>query len=299
MSVPMRVVGFAAILVLVGARAAIAQPGGFLSGTDITFNSGQSVQPIFDGWTKNPDGSYQMHFGYFNRNFVQELSVAVGPQNTIEPGGPDRGQPTFFYPRYNRRMFSLTVPADFGIKGEVVWTLTTNGKTEKAVGWLQPEWEIEAQTGRDLAMLAKNKAPSIAVTGPAGPVAAGGRVTLTAKVTDDGLPPPGKARVGGTSENPPAFRPEGAGVAPTNVPQLQRPRPPRINGLSVAWRTFRGPGPVVFEPAAVAVKDGQAVVNATFKKPGEYVLRAIANDTAAQTPYDVKVVVTGGAESQP
>jgi hypothetical protein len=301
MSVPMRVVGFATVLVLAGSGAAFAQPGGFLSGTDITFNSGASVQPIYDGWTKNPDGSYQMHFGYYNRNYVQQPSVPIGAQNSIEPGGPDRGQPTFFYPRYNRRVFSLTVPRDFGIKGEVTWTLTVNGKTEKAVGWLQPEWEIEAQSGRDPVMNAKNKPPSITVAAPAGPVNAGASLTLTAKVTDDGLPPAGKTRVGGTSENPPAFRPENAGVAPTNVPQLQRQRVPRINGLSVSWRVFRGPGPVVFEPAAVAVKDGQAVVNATFKTPGEYVLRAVANDTLATTPFDVKVVVTaagGSAQGQ-
>jgi hypothetical protein len=50
-----------------------------------------------------------------------------------------------------------------------------------------------------------------------------GPLTLTARVTDDGLPPPAKPRVGGNSENPPTFRPEAAATAPINLPQIQRP----------------------------------------------------------------------------
>src|SRR3954468_19925714 len=103
---------------------------GFLSG-NIKYSSGQSVQPIFEGWSKNADG-YQLWFGYLNRNHVQEVSVPVGPSNRIEPGGPDRGQPTYFYTRFNRQLFSVAVPRDFGDKGQVIWTLVANGQTEKA-----------------------------------------------------------------------------------------------------------------------------------------------------------------------
>src|SRR6185295_14778813 len=109
-----RVITIAVMLLVVGVHNVHAQPGGKQSGTDITFNSGQSVQPIFDGWTKNPDGSYEMHFGYLNRNYVEETHVPVGSGNTIEPGGPDRGQPTYFYTRFSHRVFSVTVPSDFG-----------------------------------------------------------------------------------------------------------------------------------------------------------------------------------------
>src|SRR5690349_2458858 len=69
------------------------------------YNSGQDVQPIFEGWSRNPDGTFAMHFGYLNRNYVEEPSIPVGPANSIEPGGPDRGQPTYFYPRTNRNLF--------------------------------------------------------------------------------------------------------------------------------------------------------------------------------------------------
>ena len=86
------------------------------SSGNIKYNSGQTVQPIFEGWTKNADGSFNLFFGYLNRNHVQELSVPVGPENQVEPAGPDRGQPTYFYPRFNRQLFSVTVPANFGQK---------------------------------------------------------------------------------------------------------------------------------------------------------------------------------------
>jgi hypothetical protein len=65
-----------------------------------------------------------------------------------------------------------------------------------------------------------------------------------------------------------------------------------VTGLSVAWLVWRGPAAVNFEPAVVPVKDGRAVVNATFSKPGEYVLRARATDSVATTVRDIKVVVS-------
>ena len=77
-----------------------------------------------------------------------------------------------------------------------------------------------------------------------------------------------------------------------NVPEIVRQQPPRPPGLSVSWLVWRGTGPVTFAPAAVPVKDGQATVTAKFQTPGDYVLRARATDSAATTPYDVKVVVT-------
>ena len=32
------------------------------------YNSGQDIQPVFEGWSQNADGSFAMHFGYLNRN---------------------------------------------------------------------------------------------------------------------------------------------------------------------------------------------------------------------------------------
>ena len=72
---------------------------------------GQNIAPAFEGWQENEDGSFNLLFGYFNRNWAEELHVAVGLNNRIEPGGPDYGQPTYFYPRRNRFIFKVRVPA--------------------------------------------------------------------------------------------------------------------------------------------------------------------------------------------
>ena len=95
------------------------------------FSSGQNVVPYFDGWIRNPDGTFDLVFGYFNRNWKEELAIPAGPDNVVEPGGPDRGQPTHFLPRRNHFRFRVRVPSDWGTK-DLVWTLTANGETERA-----------------------------------------------------------------------------------------------------------------------------------------------------------------------
>ena len=94
---------------------------------------GQSVALVYEGFWRNADGSFDLLFGYFNRNWEEEFDVPVGPGNTVEPGGPDQGQPTHFYPRRNQFIFKIRVPANFGNK-EVVWTLTTNGSPRRRTG---------------------------------------------------------------------------------------------------------------------------------------------------------------------
>src|SRR5262245_273587 len=115
-----------AVLVLV-AGVLVAQTRGRSEGTpaklptelsNIRFNSGQSVVPYFEGWIRNSDGTFDLVFGYFNRNWQQELAIAVGPDNDVEFGG----QPTYFLPRRQRFIYRVRVPKDFG-KKELVWTL--------------------------------------------------------------------------------------------------------------------------------------------------------------------------------
>ena len=102
-----------------------------------TYSSGQPVWPAFEGWEKNDDGSFTFIFGYMNENWQEELDVPIGPDNSFEPGGPDRGQPTHFQPSRNRFMFRVRVPADWGNK-EMVWTLATRGNAQKAYASLRP-----------------------------------------------------------------------------------------------------------------------------------------------------------------
>ena len=118
------VAGAAAALLLAGA------PGD--TGGQVVYRSGQDIAPAFDGWEERPDGTFDLAFGYFNRNWDEKPFVPVGPDNNLEPGGPDQGQPTLFQPRRNRFVFRINVPADFGER-EIVWTLTVNGKTSQAL----------------------------------------------------------------------------------------------------------------------------------------------------------------------
>jgi len=104
----------------------------------LSYSRGQNVSPAFEGWEKNDDGSFNMIFGYMNRNWEEEPDVPIGPDNNISPGPADQGQPTHFQPRRNRFVFKVKVPKDWGTK-ELVWTLTTRGKTEKAFATLRED----------------------------------------------------------------------------------------------------------------------------------------------------------------
>ncbi|HMD37336.1 MAG TPA: hypothetical protein VKH42_20310 [Vicinamibacterales bacterium] len=268
----------------------------------IRFNSGQSVVPVYEGWERVPDGSFNMVFGYLNRNHVEELSLPVGAKNGFEPGPADRGQPTYFYPRENHFLFRVNVPTDWDRKKELVWTIVGNGKTEVARATLLDIWEIDRKVevsnngGVQITneMIAKDAPPVVKIDPIARP-RAGVAVTITATVTDDGLPPPNmKPRAPRQVE--PSLR--GAPPSPVNVPLPARPRP--VPGaVSVLWQVYRGPAPVAFDPEGYAKvpgdKGGRVEVKATFSKPGTYTLRAFGHDTLLRAAYDVTVTVDPGS----
>ena len=112
--------------------------------TRFTYSSGQVVSPAYEGWRTEDDGSVTMVFGYMNQNWAEEFDIPIGADNNIEPGGPDRGQPTHFYPRRSPFLFTIKVPKDFGDK-EIVWTLKTHGKIEKAYASLKNDYMIDNQ----------------------------------------------------------------------------------------------------------------------------------------------------------
>ena len=245
------------------------------------FARGQNVIPSFDGWIRNPDGTFTLVFGYMNRNYEEELLIPPGPNNKLEPGPVDQGQPTFFLPRRRAWVFRVNVPADFGNK-ELVCTLTVNGRTEKAFGHLLREEEIVERVIQTRGNLSPglddpNKAPSISVASVQG-ARIGAPATLNASVADDGLPKPRviKAR--------PAVE---SSKAQTNT-SIAAPR----LGLNVTWFQLRGPAKVIFDPATpVLVSNGQAAATARFPQPGTYVLRATANDGGLSTTTDVTIAV--------
>src|SRR3989442_9190157 len=94
---PLAVV-FSAALILIATRGISGQ---------LQYSSGQEVTPDFSGWEANPDGSFNMVFGYMNQNYEEHLHIPVGPNNKFEPGEIDRGQPTYFLPRRNRHVFRI------------------------------------------------------------------------------------------------------------------------------------------------------------------------------------------------
>ena len=89
--------------------------------------TGEAVYPAFEGFGPLKDGTNALLLGYFNRN-KEAVDVPIGPDNRIEPGGPDFGQPTHFLSGRQWGMFAITVPKDFGTK-KLTWTLTANGHT--------------------------------------------------------------------------------------------------------------------------------------------------------------------------
>ena len=148
--------------------------------------------------SRTTDGSFNLVFGYMNRNWEEVIDVPVGPDNSIEPGGPDQGQPTHFYPRRNRFVFRIRVPADFGDK-ELVWTLTTQGQTERAYATLKRDYFIDDLViqanfgagggGGTTPELPENQAPTLDIEGGGErTVRAGEPLELVAVSTDDGKP---------------------------------------------------------------------------------------------------------------
>ena len=292
------------VTVVVGLSAASVAhgQGTFGSGADFLpqqmFTHGQNIAPVFEGWEENADGSFNMVFGTFNRNWEERVHVPVGPDNHVEPGGPDQGQPAYFYPRRNRYVFRVRVPEDFGTK-EVVWTLTVHGKTERAYATLHPDYILDSDmvqrnyVGTTPAQMSLNQPPVVSVEGATTrTVSVGEPLALSASVTDDGLL---KARAA------PKVEP---GREPGYIPAL---------GLRVAWFVFRGQGAeVAFDPEQIRLypdytgnspfapgwlppplpADGKFPVSVTFGAPGTYVLKVMAHDGGFGVAQDVTVTVS-------
>jgi len=259
------------------------------------FDFGQDIVPSFDGYVHNADGTYTMVFGYMNRNYKEELVIPVGPDNKMEPGPVDQGQATYFYPRRHTHIVLVKVPKDWPPDKELVWTLTSHGRTEKAYASLSRyEEELTPRTmlGNGTGFLLDgttpdpNQPPTISVT-PVTGARVGSPVTLTATVSDDGLPQPRAA----------VARAEVAGKkAQTNSAGGGRGG---RRGVNVSWIEYQGPAKMTFdnaEPvhvseAGVPVNNAKAATTATFAVPGTYVLRGTVSDGQLSQSADLAIVV--------
>lgn len=289
----------AASIVLIG--LVMPAHGQEVAMSELKFNSGQSLQPAYEGWTRNPDGSRSMWFGYLNRNWDETPDIPAGANNGFGAGSEDLGQPTHFLPRRQAFVFKVDVPADWPADKDLVWTLTANGTTLKAFGSLWPVWEIDEQTmsanngGRTARTFGEpvNRPPAIVSPLPAQTAVVGQLLTLVLPVKDDGLPTP-EIRARGTGG------PRGRGTPPNAAPD---PFAEAARGqFRVKWVQYRGAGKARIAPQESVVlgadgrptlTEGKSSTRVTFDRPGTYTLRAYAMDGDAYiVTADVIVTVT-------
>jgi hypothetical protein len=104
---------------------------------------GTGITGSFEGWFANADGGRSFLVGYLNRNTAQELDVPIGPNNRIEPGGPDMGQPTHFLAGRQWGVFSIPVPKEFTTADQrLTWTIVVNGQTTSIPLKLHPDYTV-------------------------------------------------------------------------------------------------------------------------------------------------------------
>ena len=283
-----------------------------------TYSKGRHIEPAFEGWRPNDDGTFNMMFGYMNENWEETPDMPVGENNNFSPGDMDRGQPTHFLPRRNRFTFEVAVPSDWGER-ELVWTLNVNGVERKAYATLKPDYLVDnmiiaSETGSLGAGTSSpesraNVPPVVTVQGDSIRAAAVGEaLNLRTQLADDGLPKP-------TDLVEEARRfvelTEGGSLAAAFITAeaIQKRRlmsPPinvtvnKVNGLFYSWNKWRGPGDVTFDPPQVKVwedtrtsanspwgalwlappipEDSLYEVSAMFSEPGEYILWGRADD---------------------
>jgi hypothetical protein len=260
---------YGAILLASWALVCAALPANGQSGQlpmEPLHTAGQSVTAAYEGWFKNPDGSYSLLFGYFNRNMQEELDIPIGDNNRFEPGPADQGQPTHFLPRRQWGLFTVTVPENFGTQ-KLTWTIVANGQATAVPAHLDARWEIAPF--HDVGV--GNTPPFISFE-EGGPSAQGPRgMTFALETT---MPNPVTLNLW-TADDAKTFQ---GGKAPDSPP------------VTVTWSKFRGPGAVKFANSKPPVEkadrkwnptpavSGKATTTATFSEPGEYVLHVVAND---------------------
>jgi len=270
---------------------------------DPVHTSGQNITPAYEGWYQLPDGTFNLLVGYYNRNTRESMDIPVGPNNHVDPSGPDLGQPTHFLPGRQWGVFVINVPKDFGTK-RITWTIVANGKPATVPFHLDPVYNVEPFKD------ATNNTPPFLGWSENGPFIQGPPIKISQTYTatvgepltlniwggDDNVIPPG-AQFGGGG---------GRGRGPATP-------------FTVTWLKFRGPGDVKFDKARPpvekgdykvpkpAVFTGKASTTATFSAPGDYILEAVGNDISGDggrgfqccwTTLQAKVTVKPAAGSQ-
>jgi len=293
------------VAAVLAAMAVVSSQGAQVSRAPLVLeplgSKGEAIFPAFEGWGPDKNGDNVILLGYYNRNKTQELDIPIGPDNRIEPDGPDFGQPTHFYPSRQHGVFAIKVPKDFGTK-KLTWTLTANGQTSVVSFWMNPPYWVNffkhPANGNEPPII-KFSPDGPTLTGPPVGIAqtlsgvVGQKVPLTLWASDfptqntegeDALAVRNRASSAARQTDAVAIiggqviGSAGRGAAASAA------EPPDI---TVNWRKHRGPGDVVFANNRIPLvtkRDPklflEATTSATFSAPGEYIIRAQINDTS-------------------
>jgi hypothetical protein len=231
--------------------------------------AGDSVTGAFEGWFYNPDGSRSFLIGYYNRNSQQEIDVPIGPNNRIEPGGPDMGQPTHFLPGRQWGMFTVNAPKEFKPTDSYTWTIVANGQSMSIPLRLKPDYVMSP-----FAEIAVGNTPPVIKFEPNGKAFQGPLATLATAVAltaSVSAPLPLHLWVSDDMKF----------TSGTNAPPSGTRAP-----ASVRWTKYRGPGAVTFDKARPELEkipgsapfNAKADATAKFAEPGDYVLHVTGND---------------------
>jgi hypothetical protein len=228
---------------------ALIAAGPFLAASSASAQQNQPVYPAYEGYTKNPDGSYTLSFAYFSHN-AEPVTIPPGPNNSYTPAPADRQGPITFKPGHWRFQCVMVVGPEFD--GKLRWTLTYAGTTTgTSEQMLQSNWNL-VEGAADLKQIdyAKvprgvclNRAPIVRVLGavggrgapPALSASASEVFNLFGSVNDEGLPRKGK--------------------------------------LTASWKQLSGPATAAFEnPAAARTR-------VRFSAPGAYEFELTGSDS--------------------
>ncbi len=238
---------------------------------------GASITGAFEGWFKNPDGSFSFLVGYLNRNRARAMDVLIGPNNRIEPGGPDLGQPTHFLPGRHVGMFIVTAAKDFTPQQRLTWTITVNGVSNSIPLRLHTDYNVSPFKIQHDMFGEGNTPPVLRLEGAGsalqGPLAIVSRPAL-ALTTAVSTPLPLKFQAQ-----------DDAKYSSGNNAPMRNPPPP----VELSWSKYRGPGTVTFTSAKPELEKleggnvneqfhGRGATTATFSEPGDYLLHVLAND---------------------
>jgi hypothetical protein len=233
---------------------------------------GTGVTPAYEGWFDNPDGTHNFLAGYLNRNRSLEVDIPIGPNNKIEPGGPDLGQPTHFLTGRQTGILVLTVPKTFTVQQQLTWTVTINGQTNSIPFRLKPDYSVSPLRDSSVA----NTPPVIRFV-EAGPTIQGPIGTLAKAVT--------RTTSVATPLELSIWADDDAKYTNNSSAPMRGSRAP----VTINWTKYRGPGTVTFDKARPTLENlkggavnvpysGKGTTNAKFSEPGEYVLQVTAND---------------------